>query len=151
MLRGLYRQDSSSEVTLIVVKLPEGHRSMANACSTTIQHQNPSVKRRNTKVPVVIVRSQNLKIWCWRRRELLMGEKSWKFQDDRHDERRDTQDNAAKVLKIAVIMDCILARWCYVMQRWNLSQLLKFSFARGKRLEEHWIGRFWIQNLTVKR
>ena len=63
MLRSLYRQDSSPEVILIVVKLPEGHRSMANACLTTILHQNPSVERPNIKVPVVIVKSQNPEFW----------------------------------------------------------------------------------------
>ena len=56
MSRSLYGQDSSPEVILIVVKLPEGHRSIAIACLTTIQHQNPSVGTPNTKVPLVIVR-----------------------------------------------------------------------------------------------
>ena len=147
----LYRQDSSSEVTLIVVKLPEGHRSITIACLTTIQHQNPSVGTPNTKVPVVIVRSQNPEFWRCRRRELLMEEKPWKFQAGRCKERRGTQDNTAKVCKIAVMVNRILARCSYVMQRRDLFQLLKFSVTRGKRLEECWFGRFWPQNLTVKR
>ena len=98
---------------LKVVKLPEGHRSMTNACLTTILHQNPSVGTPNTKVPVDIVRSQNPEFWHWRRRELLIEEKSWKFQVGRYKKRRDTQDNAAKVRKIAVAIECILAKSSY--------------------------------------
>ena len=59
----LQRQDPSSEVILKVVKLPEGHRSIAIACLTTIRHQNPSVERLSVKRSVVVVGSQNSEFW----------------------------------------------------------------------------------------